>query len=121
MLSKTKIETLAKSQSKKGFIEGASKILLLKNARIQDKKVVCDEFDGEEMVVNKAQEDEESEIQQLMKSIFNLKIKTEGNADFVLKRNDKEARIYLDTASKLDVVVSQFKIFEEQKKKGKLY
>lgn len=95
----------------KGFLEGAYKILLLRNVKILNGKVISEDSDSEEGVLTTSkpkkktskdgqemeeEEEEESEVAKLMKSIFNIQKSNEDEPDFILKRKGGETKVYLD-------------------------
>ena len=92
---------------KKGFLEGAYKILLFKNIKFVDGQIVVTEeedFEGGDL---------EDEGEDTKNSFFNLmnNFRDPSVPDFVIKKRGNETRIYLDDATKAELILSSILSF----------
>ena len=97
---------------KKGFLEGAYKILLFKNVKfVQGQIVVTEDDDGfynnEDSEENKEEEhDSKNNFMNLMSTF-----KDPDKPDFVIKKRGTETRIYLDDGTKAELILNSILSF----------
>lgn len=98
---------------KKGFLEGAYKILLFKNVKFIEGEIMVvdeDEFDASnELEENK----ENNDSNQNFLSLLN-KFKDPSVPDFTIKKKGVETHIYLDDATKAELILSSILSFRHR-------
>lgn len=98
---------------KKGFLEGAYKILLFKNVRFVNGHIVVtdeDEFNNGNEEENKEDESDSNNNFMNLMSTF----RDPDKPDFVIKKRGTETRIYLDDSTKAELILSSILSFSSR-------
>ena len=100
---------------KKGFLEGAYKILLFKNIKFVDGQIVVAE-EEETFDASNENEDHNDKEDYTKNNFLNLmnNFKDPNKPDFVIKKKGTETRIYLDDATKAELILNSILSFSTQ-------
>lgn len=97
---------------KKGFLEGAYKILLFKNVKFNQGEIVVAD-DEDEFDFNEENKEENEESNQGFMGLIN-NFKDPSVPDFTIKKKGIETRIYLDDSTKAELILSSILSFRHK-------